>query len=76
LFVPPLAELLGGRAPNLVGWLLAAAAEHRSSAKTHADANETWIRHTTLLRVEVLQRRPEPEDQPWAIAAHWLRSRA
>ena len=59
LFVPPLAELLVGRAPNLVGWLLAAA-EHRSSAKTHADANETWIRHTTLLQVEVLQRRPEP----------------
>jgi hypothetical protein len=75
LFVPPLAELLGGRAPNLVGWLLAAAAEHRSGAKTHADTNETWIRHTTLLQVEV-QRRPQPEDQPSAIAAHWLRSRA
>jgi hypothetical protein len=35
LFVPPLAELLGGRTPNLLGWLLAMAAEHRSSAKTH-----------------------------------------
>jgi hypothetical protein len=26
LFVPPLAELLGGRPPSMVGWLLAAAA--------------------------------------------------
>jgi len=26
LFVPPLAELLGGQPPNLTGWLLAACA--------------------------------------------------